>query len=270
LTALFHTDNKAVKIAPMKPFAFALLLTILCGCSSSTSSGSVAWRVREMALAPTSNVTLYGPGEKVLLIMNKQTVQRLLLAHFRITRSAGVQAELFIVEGEEPNAFAGMIEGRRMIAINIAMIRLIGDNTDEFAALLGHEAAHWAKGHLDSSQARASTIQGIGTLIGVGLGMAGVPAAGIITGLGADLIQSSYSRDDEREADALGIEYMLAAGFDPQGALRLQEKMLQLPGARKVPFLSSHPSGEERVENLQKLISAKQAKKEDKSTGVVE
>jgi predicted Zn-dependent protease len=270
LTALFHTDNKAVKIAPMKPFAFALLLTILSGCATSTSSGSVAWRVREMALAPTSNVTLYGPGEKVLLVMNKQTVQRLLLAHFRITRSAGIQAELFIVEGEEPNAFVGVLEGRRMIAINIAMVRLIGDNVDEFAALLGHEAAHWAKGHVDSSQARASTIQGIGTLVGVGLGMAGVPAAGIITGLGADLIQASYSRDNEREADALGIDYMLAAGFDPQGALRLQEKMLKLPGARKVPFLSSHPSGEERVENLKKLIDAKQAKGEKRSTGIVE
>jgi predicted Zn-dependent protease len=262
LTAWVHTYNKTAKIPPMKPFAFALLLAILSGCSTSASSGNVAWRVREMALAPTSTVTLYGPGEKVLLVMNKQTVQRLLLAHFRITRSAGIQAELFIVEGEEPNAFAGVIEGRRMIAINIAMVKLIGENTDEFAALLGHEAAHWAKGHVDSSQARSSTIQGIGTLIGVGLGIAGVPAAGIITGLGADLIQASYGRDDEREADALGIEYMWAAGFDPQGALRLQEKMLKLPGARKVPFLSSHPSGEERVENLQKLIKAKQGKSE--------
>jgi predicted Zn-dependent protease len=270
LTALFHIGNKTVKIGSMKPFAFALLLVILAGCSTSTSSGSVAWRVREMALAPTSTVALYGPGEKVLLVMNKQTVQRLLLAHFRITRSAGIQAELFIVEGEEPNAFAGMIEGRRMIAINIAMVRLIGDNIDEFAALLGHEAAHWAKGHVDSSQARSSTIQGIGTLIGVGLGMAGVPAAGIITGLGADLIQASYGRDDEREADALGIDYMLAARFNPQGALWLQEKMLKLPGARKVPFLSSHPSGEERVENLKKLIDAKQAKGENRSTGIVE
>jgi predicted Zn-dependent protease len=157
-----------------------------------------------------------------------------------------------------------------MIAINIAMVRLIGGNMDEFAALLGHEAAHWAKEHVDSSQSRSSTIQGIGTLIGVGLGMAGVPAAGIITGLGADLIQASYSRDDEREADALGIDYMRASGFDPQGALRLQEKMLKLPGARKVPFLSSHPSGDERVENLKKLINVKEAKRENRSTGAVE
>jgi predicted Zn-dependent protease len=245
----------------MKPFIFALMLAMLTGCSTLTSSGNVAWRVREMALAPTSTstVTLYGPDEKVLLVMDKQTVQRLLLAHFRITRSAGIQAELFIVEGEEPNAFAGALNGRPMIAINIAMVRLIGGNIDEFAALLGHEAAHWAKGHIDSSQARSSTIQGISTLIVVGLGIAGVPAAGVITGLGAGLIEATYSRDDEREADALSIDYLVANGFDPQAAVRLQEKMLKLPGARKVSFLSSHPSGEERVENLKKLIDAKQS-----------
>ena len=242
----------------MKLFAFAPLLAIQTSCS--TSKGDVSWRVREMALAPTSSVVLYGPGEQVLLAMNKQTVQKLLLAHFRISRSAGIQAELFIAEGDEPNAFAGLIEGRRMIVINIAMVKLIGDNMDEFAALLGHEAAHWAKGHVDSSKARSSTIQGISTLVGVGLGVAGIPAAGLITGLGADLIAASYSRDDEREADALSIDYMLANGFDPQGAVRLQEKMLKLPGGLQVPFLNTHPSGQERVENLKKLIAEKQGK----------
>ena len=247
----------------MKPFAFALLLATLAGCS--TSKDDVVWRVRDMAVAPTSTVALYGAGEKVLLSINRQTVQKLLLSHFRITRSAGIQAELLIVEGEHPNAFAGVTNGRRMIAINIAMVKLIGDNMDEFAALLGHEAAHWATGHVDSSKARSTTIQGISTLVGVGLGMAGVPAAGVLTGLSADLIEASYSRDDEREADALSIDYMLANGFDPQGAVRLQEKMLKLPGALKVPFLSSHPSGEERIENLKKLIAAKQGK-----IGVVE
>ena len=165
----------------MKPFAFALLLAILTSCS--TSKGDVSWRVREMALAPTSTVVLYGPGETVLLTMKRQTVQKLLLAHFRVARSAGIQAELFIVEGDDPNAFAGFINGRRMIAINIAMVKLIGENVDEFAALLGHEAAHWAKGHVDSSKTRSSTIQGIGTLVGVSLIMSGFTRIGLSTSL---------------------------------------------------------------------------------------
>jgi predicted Zn-dependent protease len=95
--------------------------------------------------------------------------------------------------------------------------------------------------------------------------VAGIPAAGVITGLSADLIEASYSRDNEREADALSIDYTLANGFDPHGAVRLQEKMLKLPVGLKVPFLSTHPSGQERIENLKKLIAARQEK-----TGVVE
>ncbi|MGB7950572.1 MAG: M48 family metalloprotease [Candidatus Binatia bacterium] len=248
----------------MRPLVLMLLLALSAGCS--TPKSDVAWRVKEMAVARSSTVTLYGAGETVLLTMNKQTVQKLLLAHFRITRSAGTQAELLIVEGDEPNAFAALMNGRRTIAISIGMIKLIGENNmDEFAALLGHEAAHWAMGHVDSAKVRSTTIQGISTLVGAGMGVAGIPAAGLITGLSAELIEASYSRDAEREADALSIDYMVASGFDPEGAVRLQEKMLKQPAGLRVPFLSTHPSGRERVETLKKLIVARQEK-----TGVVE
>ena len=193
----------------------------------------------------------------ILVAIDSQTVNRLLLAHFRITRSAGVQAELLISEGERANAYAGLMNARRVIGINTAMVKLIGDDIDEYAALLGHEAAHWAKGHVDAGRLRSSTIQAIGNLIGAGLSMTGIPAAGLITGLGADMIDSTFSRDDEREADAFGVEYMLATGFDPEAAVRLHERMLKLPGGVRVPFLSTHPSSEERIDNLKKLIAAK-------------
>jgi predicted Zn-dependent protease len=186
-------------------------------------------------------------------------MQKVFLWHVRIARAANVQAELVLVDGDEPNAFAALIGGRRAVAINLGMVKLIGAEDDEFAALLGHETAHWAKGHVDSGRTRSSTIQGLGTLVGVGLGMAGVPAAGLISGLSADIIESSFSRDDEREADAWGIDYMMAAGCDPWAAVRLHEKMLALPGGVRIPFLSSHPSGQERIENLKQLIDTKKS-----------
>jgi predicted Zn-dependent protease len=52
---------------------------------------------------------------------------------------------------------------------------------------------------------------------------------------------------------------MTAAGFDPGATVRLHEKMLKLPSGVRVPFLSSHPSGEERIESLKKLIEAKKS-----------
>jgi predicted Zn-dependent protease len=238
----------------MRSLPTLALMFFLTGCAPSSP---MYWNVRELVLAPAPVIQLTAPDNQVIMNIDRQTVQKLFLAHRRITRAAGVQADLLIVDGDEPNAFAGVVNGRRSIAINTAMTKLIGDDIDKGAALLGHEAAHWAKGHGDTRKARSSTIQGIGTAIGVGLGMAGVPGAGYIAGVGADLIDASYSRDDEREADALGVEYMMASGFDPQGAVRLHEDMLKLSGALHIPFLSGHPSGAERLENLQKLIAAK-------------
>ena len=180
----------------------------------------------------------------------------LFLWHARIDRAANIQTELMLVDGEEPNAFAGFVNGRQAVAINLGMMKLIGLADDEFAALLGHEVAHWAKGHIYSGRARSSTIHALGSLVGAGLGMAGVPAGGLISGLGADIIDNSFSRDDEREADAAGIEYMVAAGCDPWAAVRLHDKMLALGGVG-ITFLSSHPSGQERIENLKQLIEKK-------------
>jgi predicted Zn-dependent protease len=210
-----------------------------------------------MVVSPVPVIELTTADSNVLLTVEKRTMQKLFLSHVRITRAASVQAELVLVGGDAPNAFAALISGRRAVAINLGMVKLIGADDDEFAALLGHETAHWAKGHVDSGRTRSSTIQGLGTLVGVGLGVAGVPAAGLISGLGADIVESSFSRDDEREADAWGLDYMMAAGSDPWAAVRLHEKMLALPGGVRIPFLSSHPSGQERIENLKRLIEAK-------------
>lgn len=239
-------------LSKMRRLPGLILMLLLSGCASHSR---MYWNVRELVLAPAPVIQLTAPDNQVVMNIDRQTVQKLFLAHRQITRAAGVQADLLIVDGDEPNAFAGVVNGRRSIAINTAMMKLIGDDIDKGAALLGHEAAHWAKGHGDTRKVRSSTIQGISTALGVGLGMAGVPGAGYITGLGADLIDASYSRDDEREADALGIEYMMAGGFDPQGAVRLHENMLKLSAGVHIPFLSSHPSGSERLENLQKLIA---------------
>jgi predicted Zn-dependent protease len=151
------------------------------------------------------------------------------------------------------------------------MLELLQEDVDKLASLLGHEAAHIAKGHGATARTRSNTLQAIGSAVGMGLGAAGIPAGGVITGFAVDLIDTAYSRDDEREADAIGVEYAISAGYDPYGAVSLQEKMLQLSGGPLIPFLSSHPSGRERIENLKALVAAKKpppAKEDSLSTGV--
>ena len=243
----------------LKFISLIILLVVFptAGCSSPQSK--LAWRVKDLVLAQTPAVHLRSAREQVVATLPTKTLQQIMLAHLRIARTAKIHAELLIVEGNEPNAFAALKNGQRIIAINLGMVNLIGDDVDESAALLGHEAAHWAKGHVDAAQLRSNTLKALGTVVSGGLGMAGVPGAGAITGLGVELIEASYSRDQEREADAQSIDYLVANGYQARAALRLQEKMIKAQGSFRLPFLSSHPSGEERIGNLKALIELKDA-----------
>ena len=242
----------------MKKFILVAALFILSSCA--TQPFTYYWRVKDVVLQKGPTVEFYKPDEQIALTLPTRTVQEVMLAHLRINRSANVQSELCIVDGDDPNAFAApLANGQRIIAINVGMMKLLGSDVNEYAALIGHEAAHWAKGHAAAGQSRTSTLNAIGTLVGVGLGAAGVPAAGVISGLGVDLIDSSYNRDQEREADALSVDYMIANHYDPKAAITLHEIFLKLDSGFHLPFLSSHPSSEERIQNLKALIEAKQA-----------
>ncbi|HWP59705.1 MAG TPA: M48 family metalloprotease [Candidatus Acidoferrales bacterium] len=216
------------------------------------------WRVRELARAPGPDIALVDPSNKVLATVSTLTMRKFLLAHLRVTRVAGIHAALLLVDGNDPNAFADDPGARPIIAVNLALLELLENDEHEFAALIGHEAAHLARGHGASARTRTSTLNAIGAAVGMGMAAAGVPASGVISGLAVDLVDTAYNREQEREADALGVQYAIKAGYDPAGALRLQEKLLK-SGRAPIPFLSSHPSGEERIKNLKAIIAAAQA-----------
>src|SRR2546430_17435979 len=141
-----------------------LLLFLLAGCATRPH---LYWNVRELVLVPEPTIALTAPGERLILSDNKQTIQKVFLSHLRITRAAKVQADLLLVDGEDPNAFAALVNGRRVIAINAAMARLVSEDVDEFAALLGHETGRWATGYVDAWKRRANRRQVVGAQFGV-------------------------------------------------------------------------------------------------------
>ncbi|HYJ14137.1 MAG TPA: M48 family metallopeptidase [Candidatus Limnocylindria bacterium] len=245
----------------MKSFIGIFLLLLFTGCA--TQRDKLVWRVKDVVLSPYSEIMLEGPHGEIALAVPTRTIQEMFLAHTRIIRTANVQSELYIAAGDDPNAFAGPdATGRNIIGINVGMVKLVGADVSVYAALIGHEAAHLAKGHGASGKLRSNSIDLVATLVGAGLGMAGVPGGGLISGFAADVIDSVYSRDQEREADALGVDYLLANRYDPQGAIRLHELLIKSSSGFRIPFLASHPSSDERVENLRALIEAKKPKDE--------
>jgi Zn-dependent protease with chaperone function len=122
---------------------------------------------------------------------------------------------------------------------------------DEVAMIMGHEMAHALREHARERLAK-SKATGVGLSVAsqlLGLGQLGDAAAN----LGTQLLTLKYSRDDETEADLVGLEIAARGGFKPEASVQLWKKMLSATGGGKGQpgFLSTHPSGNNRIQELE-------------------
>lgn len=114
--------------------------------------------------------------------------------------------------------------------------------------MIGHEVAHVIAGH---SNERASQQLATGTVTAVAREVAG-PLGEVAVGTGAQLgLLLPFSRQQEAEADVLGLEYMARAGFDPTESVVLWQNMERAADGAPPEFLSTHPSGGTRIRGLQ-------------------
>jgi predicted Zn-dependent protease len=126
-------------------------------------------------------------------------------------------------------------------------------NEDELAALLGHETGHVNARHAAEQAGKTMVSQAAVGIAGLAAAATGygdaVPLVNLAGQVGASALLASYSRDDEREADALGMEYMSRAGYNPDGMVRLMEMLRgeskEQPGLLQTMF-STHPMSDER------------------------
>jgi Zn-dependent protease with chaperone function len=121
---------------------------------------------------------------------------------------------------------------------------------DETAMIMGHEMAHALREHARERLAK-SKVTGMGLSIAsqlLGLGALGDAAAN----LGTQLLTLKYSRDDETEADLVGLEIAVRGGYRPEASVSLWKKMQAASGGNgNASFLSTHPSGTNRIQELE-------------------
>lgn len=163
--------------------------------------------------------------------------------------------EFVVLNNPVPNAWA--LPGGK-VAVNMGLLTELKSEA-ELAAVLGHEIVHAAARHGAKAQERGTLMQvGLAAAqIGAAVGGVDANAANLAlqgAGLGAQMIQQKYGRDQELESDEYGMKYMKLAGYDPQGAVTLQETFVRLSqqeGAKGRSWLeglfASHPPSEERV-----------------------
>jgi predicted Zn-dependent protease len=179
----------------------------------------------------------------------------------RSRRSGELDFEFSILNDSLPNAWA--LPGGK-IAINRGLLTEL-DSEAELAAVLGHEIVHADAAHSARTQSKAVLAQAGAAISMVMLGTVidsqeAREVAMMVPALGAQLLTQKYGRDAEREADEYGMLYMQEAGYDPQGAVALQETFVELAEGREQDWLSglfaSHPPSPERVRNNRKTAAS--------------
>lgn len=213
------------------------------------------WRLDELAQHDQPAILLRN-SRGIHAAIETRLLQDILATGENILRAAGggPAPDFVLTAAGTVNAFAFFNDKQPTIAFSLGMLRLLAADQDAWAALFGHELAHLRLEHLRGQQDRREKAEIASSIAGVVLSVIGLPFASVAADASAALADRAYSRDDERDADRLGLEYMRRAGFAESGAITLQQRLLTVGSGTAIPFLSTHPGGEERIENLRQLI----------------
>lgn len=151
----------------------------------------------------------------------------------------GGTPEFIVIEDEAPNAF--VLPGAK-VAVHSGLFQ-VATNNNELAAVLGHEMGHVVARHANERASQQAVTGFAIDLLTNGGEKQGLARA---LGLGAQFgVLLPYGREHELESDRLGVRYAHAAGYDPNGALTLWQKMGALGGSPP-EFLSTHPGANNR------------------------
>jgi len=163
-----------------------------------------------------------------------------------------------VINNSVPNAFA--LPGG-YIAITRGLLVAL-DNEAQLAAVLGHEIVHVTARHSVQSMQR-QRLMGLGVgLLGAAVGDHYGPLSKKAGQLAAGLLENSYSREQESEADRIGIDYMVRAGYDPRGAIALQEYFYRQVEKGADPnwvegLFRTHPFSKERLDANRAYVASR-------------
>lgn len=173
--------------------------------------------------------------------------------------------EFVVFESKEANAFC--LPGGK-IGVYTGILPITKDEAG-LATVLGHEVAHATARHGAKRMSEAMVVQGVGQLAQVGMSSADPrwqSAFQMAYPVGAQLGMLKFSRDDESEADQIGLHYMARAGYDPENAVAFWERFSAAMPASSTPgFLRTHPVDTTRIADIKKhLFEAKQVYNQSK------
>jgi len=251
------------------------LLLLLGACTSTTQTGTVGVERKQLMLVSSADMeqgaqqayaqTVGEAKQKGALNQNPQEVARVRAVAARLIPQTAVfrpdapgwKWEVNVISSKEINAWC-MPGGKIAFYTGLLELTVPGSTTkgltdDEIAAVMGHEISHALREHgaeRASQQMVSQTAAGIASSL-LGLGQGGADLGGMVANVTFNL---PYSRLQESEADTMGVELAARAGYDPRAAIELWHKMSQASqGGAPPKLLSTHPSNEDRIKDLEAI-----------------
>lgn len=250
----------------MRKFALLMVTLALAACETvqTTQPGVVGVNRQQTMLVSDQEITQAAAQEyrktisdaqaKGTLDRNASYVQRVrsILARL-IPQTASFRSdapkwawEIHVIQEAQLNAWA--MPGGKMVVYS-QLIEKLSLTDDELAAIMGHEIAHSLREH---TRERVSQQMASNLAIGVGAAVLGLGEVGqsLASAVGQVTFTLPHSREQETEADRLGVELAARAGYDPHAAVNVWQKMLQAGGSGGPQLLSTHPAPQNRLADL--------------------
>ncbi|MGY8796319.1 MAG: M48 family metallopeptidase [Woeseiales bacterium] len=242
-----------------------LLAVFAAGCSSTPTGRRQLTLKSDASLPAGSGRAMAQLRATSALVKDQGTIDYIAcIADAIVGTLEGEDAEMYwemaIVNNPEVNAFV-MPGGKIVVKSGILSV---AKNQHQLAAVMGHEVAHVTANHANERATRSDLSQfGIEVLARVLVGdrtnyysrnydpnmASGI--YGAASTFGQMGLLNPFSRMQESEADDIGLLYMARAGFDPRESVTLWQNMNASSDTSKIPeFLSTHPSGESRIESM--------------------
>jgi predicted Zn-dependent protease len=250
--------------------SIAATMLFVGGCESvrTTSAGAVGVDRKQQMMVPASTIEegaaqayeaeLKAARDKGVLNTNKAQLARVTnIAKRIVAATPGFRADapgwnwqFNVQKTEDLNAYC-MPGGR--IMVYSGLIEALDLTDAELATVMAHEVAHALREHTRERVSRAYgqqlVLSGVAAVTGVS-----ESTANIANMIGQVTFQLPFGRDQESEADTIGLELMARAGYDPRAALTLWKKMNQASQGGQPKFLSTHPSPTDRSKDIEKLL----------------
>lgn len=234
--------------AALLMIAVLLLLTVLAGCKgtrliSTEQEIAIGRDVAENVRAeygvvrdPAKNSRVTAIGRRLVAVCSRPDLPY----------------SFEVLDTDIVNAFAVM--GGPVFITN-GLLDAAGSDNDEVASVLGHEVAHITQRHGVRKLEKAMGLAMVIELLTSGKSS----DVQKVTTVATQLLMQGWSRDDEKEADVVGVDYAVAAGFDGWGLVRFLEMLKSQHGnqSKFEVFFSSHPSYENRIERISQRLREK-------------